>query len=97
MKKILLIIATMISSESLLAVEGKNEITDSFRDTVKTISEGEKEIVVQFSRHSAIYKVSKDHPRYEEIKTKLEKLKKEEKKAKVVAVIPKMEIKDIAE
>jgi hypothetical protein len=35
--------------------------------------------------------------RYEELKTKLEKLKKEEKKVKVVAILPMMEIKDLNE
>ncbi len=97
MKKILLILAAMIVSEPILAEGIKNEITDSFRDSVKSFSEDENEIVVQFTRHSSLYKISKNHPRYEEIRAKLEKLKKEEKKAKVVAVLPKMEIKDIAE
>lgn len=98
MKKILLILATlMVSSQSIAETQMKNEITDSFTDKVKTIKEDDKEIVVQFTRHSALYKMAKTNPRFEELKTKLEKLKKEEKKVKVVAVLPMMEIKDIAE
>ncbi|MBC7539348.1 MAG: hypothetical protein H7281_11045 [Bacteriovorax sp.] len=98
MKKILLILATLLVSASTIAdTKMKNEITDSFTDKVKTIKEDEKEMVVQFARHAALYKMAKTNPRYEELKTKLEKLKKEEKKVKVVAVIPMMEIKDITE
>lgn len=98
MKKILLILATlMVSSQSIAETQMKNEITDSFTDKVKTIKEDDKEIVVQFTRHAALYKMVKTNPRFEELKTKLEKLKKEEKKVKVVAVLPTMEIKDIAE
>lgn len=98
MKKILLMIATlMVSSAAISETQMKNEITDSFTDKVKSIKEDDKEIVVQFSRHAALYKMPKSNPRFEELKTKLEKLKKEEKKVKIVAVLPMMEIKDIAE
>jgi hypothetical protein len=44
-----------------------------------------------------LYKMPKNNPRYVELKAKLEKLKKEEKKVKVVAIIPMMEIKDVTE
>ena len=98
MKKILLILATLIVSVPTIAeTQMKNEITDSFTDKVKNIKEDDKEIVIQFSRHAALYKMTKSNPRYEELKAKLEKLKKDEKKVKVVAVLPMMEIKDIAE
>lgn len=98
MKKILLVLASLvISSSSFADTKMKNEITDSFTDKVKTIKENEKEMTVQFARHAAIYKIAKSHPRYEELKMKLEKLIKEEKKVKIVAVIPMMEIKDITE
>ncbi len=98
MKKILLILATLlISAETTAESQIQNEITDSFTDKVKTIKEDDKEIVVQFSRHAASYRMNKNHPRFEELKAKLEKLKKEEKKVKVVAILPKMEIRDLTE
>ncbi|MDD4974155.1 MAG: hypothetical protein PHY93_07370 [Bacteriovorax sp.] len=98
MKKILLVLATLLVSSSTIAdTKMKNEITDSFTDKVKAIKEDEKEIVVQFTRHAALYKMAKTNPRYEELKTKLEKLKKEEKEVRVIAIIPMMEIKDITE
>jgi len=98
MKKILLILATlMVSAPTMAETSMKNEITDSFTDKVKNIKEDDKEITVQFTRHAAFYKMAKSNPRYEELKSKLEKLKKEEKKVKVVAVLPMMEIKDITE
>lgn len=98
MKKFLLLIATILISSPLLA-EGKmkSEVTNSFTDKVKNIKVEEKEIVVQFVRHAALYKMQKMNPRFEELKTKLEKLKAEEKKVKITAIIPSMEIKDITE
>lgn len=98
MKKILLVLATLFAATPTLADNQlKHEITDSFSDKVKTIKEDEKEITVQFARHSSLYKMAKSNPRYDELKTKLEKLKKDEKKVKIVAVLPMMEIKDIFE
>lgn len=98
MKKLLLVLATlMVSAGASAETNMKNEITDSFTDKVKAIKEEDKQIVVQFSRHAALYKMPKSNPRFEELKTKLEKLKKEEKKVKVVAIIPMMEIKDLTE
>ena len=98
MKKILLLFATLIvSNKSMSENKIKNEITDSFTDIVKEIQEDDKELVIQFIRHSAMYKMLKSNPRYEELKIRLEKLKKDEKKARIIAVIPMMEIKDITE
>lgn len=98
MKKILLVLATLlVSSPSMAETNMKNEITDSFTDKVKMINENDQEMIVQFSRHAALYKLPKNNPRYQEVKSKLEKLKKEEKKVKVTAIIPMMEIKDITE
>jgi biopolymer transport protein ExbD len=98
MKKLLLVLATiLVSTPPMAESQMKNEITDSFTDKVKMIREEEKEIVVQFTRHASLYKMPKSNPRYEELKTKLEKLKKEEKKVKVVAILPMMEIKDLNE
>lgn len=75
----------------------KNEITDSFSDKIKSYREDDKELVVQFTRHAALYKMQKSNPRYDELKSKLEKLKKEEKKVKIIATIPMMEIKDLTD
>lgn len=98
MKKILILIATLlVTTPSMAETHMKNEITDSFTDKVKMINENDQEMIVQFVRHAALYKLPKNSPRYQEVKTKLEKLKKEEKKVKVVAIIPMMEIKDVAE
>lgn len=98
MKKIILVLAALlVSTPPMAETHMKNEITDSFTDKVKKINENEQEIVVQFNRHAALYKMQKNNPRFQELKTKLEKLKKEEKKVKVVASIPMMEIKDVTE
>jgi hypothetical protein len=98
MKKMLLIFATLIvSNKSISESKIKNEMTDSFTDIIKDIQEEDKEITVHFFRHSSIYKMLKSNPRYEELKIKLEKLKKDEKKVRIIAIIPAMEIKDITE
>ncbi len=98
MKKIFLVlIALLISSNIIAETRMKNEITDTFSDKIKNIKDEDNEIVVQFFRQAAVYKMQKSHPRYGELKAKLELLKKDEKKAKIVATIPKMEIKDITE
>jgi hypothetical protein len=98
MKKIILVLAALlVSTPPMAETHMKNEITDSFTDKVKKINENDSEIVVQFARHAALYKMPKNNPRYVELKAKLEKLKKEEKKVKVVAIIPMMEIKDVTE
>lgn len=98
MKKLILVLATLlVSTPPMAETTMKNEITDSFTDKVKMINENDQEMVVQFSRHAALYKLPKNSPRYAEVKAKLEKLKKEEKKVKVTAIIPMMEIKDITE
>ncbi|MDO9182549.1 MAG: hypothetical protein Q7U04_09070 [Bacteriovorax sp.] len=98
MKKLLLILASFIVVTPVIADNKlKNEVTDSFTDRVKMIREDDKEITVQFTRNTILYKMAKSNPRYEEFKSKLEKLKTEEKKVRVVAIMPMMEIKDIIE
>jgi hypothetical protein len=98
MKKLLLIAATLLASEGAMSIDRtKNEITDSFTDRVKEFQEEDQEIVVHFTRHSSLYKVPKSNPRFLELKSKLEKLKKDEKKVKVVAVLPMMEIRELTE
>lgn len=98
MKKLILMLATvLLSTPPMAQTAPKNEITDSFTDKIKMMNETEQEMLVQFSRHPAQYKLPKNGPRYQEVKAKLEKLKKEEKKVKVTAIIPIMEIKDVTE
>jgi hypothetical protein len=98
MKKLLLILATLITSASVTGETTiKNEITDSFTDKIKNTKEEDKEMLIQFSRHAAFYKLPKTNPRYEELKAKIEKLQKEEKKVKIIAIIPMMEIRNIEE
>ncbi len=41
--------------------------------------------------------MNKSNPHYTKLKAKLEKLKKEEKKVKVIAILPMMKIKDLTE
>ena len=97
-KYLLLITAVLLSTGSLLAETSmKKEITDTFSDKIKNIQENKDELKISFQRHAAFYKMTKSNPKYDELKTKLEKLKKEEKKVKIVAIIPGMEIKDVTE
>ena len=98
MKKLFLVLTALLISLNLIAeTKMKNEITDSFTDKIKSINEEEKEIIVEFSRHAALYKMQKTNPRFLELKAKLEVLKKEQKKVKIIATMPMMEIKDITE
>lgn len=98
MKKILLILASMVSAQSSFsATKIKNQITDTFSDKVKNIIDDGATILVEFAQHSALYKIAKDNPRYDEVRNTLEKLKNNEKKVKVIAFLPMMEIKDITE
>ena len=97
-KYLLLLTAIFLSTGTLLAeTKMKNEITDTFSDKIKNIQENSDELKISFHRHAAFYKMTKSNPKYDELKTKLEKLKKEEKKVKIVAIIPGMEIKDVTE
>ena len=97
-KYLLLFTAVILSTGSLLAeTTMKKEITDTFSDKIKNIQENKDELKISFQRHAAFYKMPKSNPKYDELKTKLEKLKKEEKKVKIVAVIPAMEIKEVTE
>ena len=96
MKSLIVIVASLLFSSQINAqTSGKPELTDSFTDVVKSISEENKTLIVKFHRHAAIYRVGIDHPQFAEIKAKLEKAKKVDQKVKVVAIIPSMTIKDI--
>ena len=66
MKKIILLItALVVSIPSMAETKMKNELTDSFTDKIKNIKEEDKGIVIQFTRHAALYKMAKTNPRYE--------------------------------
>lgn len=97
MKALLIVAASIFFSTQLKAEPQRPELTDSFADAVKSISEEDKALVVTFHRHAAIYKVVKEHPKFGEIKAKLEKAQKVDQKIKVVAIIPSMTIKEIKE
>jgi len=96
MKSLIVIVASMLFSTHINAeANGKRELTDSFTDVIKSISEENKALTVKFHRHAAVYRVATDHPQFAEIKAKLEKAKKVDQKVKVIAIIPSMTIKDI--
>jgi hypothetical protein len=96
MKSLLVIVASLLFSSQINAeTNGKRELTDSFTDIIKSISEEDKVLTVKFLRHTAVYRVAIDNPQFAEIKAKLEKAKKVDQKVKVVAIIPSMTIKDI--
>jgi hypothetical protein len=97
MKSILLVLATLFLSSQLPAeTPTRPELTDSFTDAIKSVTEEDKALIVKFNRHAAIYKVGKEHPQFAEIKAKLEKAQKIDQKVKVVAIIPSMSIKEIS-
>lgn len=97
MKALMIVMASLFFSSHLEAQTQRPELTDSFTDAVKSVSEDDKALVVTFHRHAAIYKMAKDHPKFGEIKAKLEKAQKALQKIKVVAIIPSMTIKEIKE
>lgn len=98
MKSLLVVVASLLFSTQMRAeASGKPELTDSFTDAIKSVTEEKQVLVVRFNRHAAIYKVALDHPQFTEIKAKLEKAQKIDKKVKVVAIIPSMTIKEITE
>ncbi|MBC7712021.1 MAG: hypothetical protein H7177_01690 [Rhizobacter sp.] len=98
MKSLLVVFASLLFSSHLQAeTMQKPELTDSFTDAIKSVTEEGPVLVVKFNRHAALYKVGKEHPQFAEIKAKLEKAQKIDQKVKVVAIIPSMTIKEIKE
>lgn len=98
MKSLIVIAASLLFSTQMNAeTNHRPELTDSFTDVVKSISEENKTLIVKFHRHAAVYKIGLDHPQFAEIKAKLENAKKVDQKVKVVAIIPSMTIKDITQ
>ncbi len=98
MKSLIVVVASIFFGASLSAeTVSKSELTDSFTDQVKSVSEEGHDLVVKFHRHAALYKITKEHPQFKEIKRKLEKAQKALQKIKVVAIIPSMTIKEIQE
>lgn len=99
MKALIVVITSLffISSHTSAEESGKVEITDTFTDAIKGISEEEKGILIRFNHHAALYRLAKGHSQFTEIKQKIEKLQKSSKKIKVTVIIPTMEIKNITE
>ena len=99
MKSLLVVLASiLIGSQPAYATEARAlEITDSFSDLINWIEEEKDTLIVAFKKHTALYRISKEHPQYSEIKAKIEKAQKSDKKLKVVAIIPSMSIKEIKE
>lgn len=99
MKSLLVVLASLfIGHQPAYAAETRAlEITDSFSDLIHWIEEEKDTLIVAFKKHTALYKISKEHPQYSEIKAKIEKAQKSDKKLKVVAIIPSMSIKEIKE
>ncbi len=96
MKSLIVIMASLLfSGQTYSGTPGKAEITDSFEDKVKSITDEDKEVTIRFALHAAIYRLPKSHPQFEQLKATLENRLKNEKKIKVVAIIPTMEIKEI--
>jgi hypothetical protein len=96
MKSILVLMASLLfSDQSIGGSTRKSEITDSFIDIVKSVTEEDKQMTIKFTQHSSIYRIPKDNPNYEELKNMLEKMQKNEKKIKIIAIIPTMEIKEV--
>ena len=97
MRSLIVIIASLVFSTQLNAqTSNKPELTDSFTDVVKSLTEDKKSLIVIFQRHPTVYHIALDHPQFAEIKVKLENAKKVDQKIKVVAIIPSMTIKDIS-
>lgn len=98
MKGLLIVVATLFfSSQTKAESVNKAQLTDSFTDVIKSITEEKKVLIVSFKRHAALYRLDHENPQFAEIKTKLEKAKKVDQKVKVVAIIPSMTIKEITE
>lgn len=98
MKSLLVVVASLLFSTQLTAeTMTKNELTDTFSDQVKSVTEEGHNLIVKFHRHAALYKITKEHPQFKEIKAKLEKAQKVDQKIKVVAIIPSMTIKEVKE
>lgn len=96
MKAILLVMASLLMGNAVASeTNEKRELTDSFTDKVKSVTEEEKTMIIKFSQHAAVYHLPKNHPEYEKLKNMLEKLQKKDQKIKVVAIIPSMEIREI--
>ena len=98
MKSLIIAMASVLFSSHLSAETiNRPELTDTFTDVIKSVTEEDRALVVKFNRHAALYKVGKEHPQFAEIKAKLEKAQKIDQKVKVIAIIPSMTIKTINE
>jgi acetolactate synthase small subunit len=98
MKSLILLILTITFSNIATADTAmKKEITDQFSDKIKEVKVIDGNLEVSFSRHAAIYKVSKENPKFKEIKELLEAKKGDSKKLKITSAVPSMVILEISE
>ena len=97
MRSLIVMVASLLFSTPMNAQSSSRpELTDSFFDVVKSLSEENKTLAIKFHKHTASYYIAHNHPQYEDIKAILENAKKVDQKVKVIAIIPSMTIKDIS-
>jgi hypothetical protein len=92
-----ILIASFLIVSSLFADTKMKKFSDSFNDKVKLVKETDEGIKLHFETHAAVYKVNKTHPKFEQLKKLLEKSKNENKKVKIEASVPSMEITNVHE
>ena len=74
---------------------GLQGFVETFMDSVKSLSEDNNTLIVTFNRHSEHFRIPQEHPKYAEIKEKLEKAQNNPQKIKVIAIIPSMTITNV--
>lgn len=98
MKSLIVILFSILLSNNILAeTKMKPEVTDNFSDRIKDIKNVDGNLEVSFQLHAAIYKISKDNPKFQEISKILESKKGSKDKIKITSSIPSMEIKEVTE
>lgn len=73
----------------------RTNLTDTFSDSVKSLTEDRGSLIVNFKTQNSSYRVGLEHPQYADIKAMLEKAQKVDQKIKVIAIIPSMTIQKI--
>ena len=96
MKALMVAVASLIFSTH--ASEDRNirsNLTDTFMDSIKSLTEDKGSLIVNFKTQNSSYRVGLEHPQYADIKAMLEKAQKIDQKLKVIAIIPSMTIQKI--
>lgn len=70
-------------------------VTDTFTDKINAIKETPDGIKVAFEIRAAFYKLKKSNPNFVKLKNELEEMQKNNKKIKITALVPSMEIQEI--